>query len=104
MLVCALSLFAGDIERVSATYEYISDNSNETPAQVEAKAFERAKQKALFSPNTFSKANDRKSGTNWRDEPMPRQLSYEAFLKWLADNQKKDPSMVVRTSVISVRK
>ena len=279
LLLCALSLFAGDIEWVSATYEYISDNSNETPAQVEAKAFERAKQKALeekfgldvsavtssyisntkessqtnvfslggtsvrgewietikeqvldkrfvdgfwivkvqvegrarnhatekadirymfvrnvqdlespvtfrdgndlfmrfsspvagslcvylideemnafcllpysnnqsgaqaieankeyiffsekyekgaqeytvncqrsseqnalyviFSPNTFSKANDRKSGTNWRDEPMPRQLSYEAFLKWLADNQKKDPSMVVRTSVISIRK
>ena len=277
LLLCALSLFAGDIERVSATYEYISDNPNETPAQVETKAFERAKQKALedkfgldvsavtssfisnttgsnvlslggtsvrgewiettkeqvlepaafkdgfwrikvrvegrarnnatekadirftfvrdiqdiespitfrdgndlfmrfstpvagslcvylvdedqnafcllpydnnasgaqvveanreyiffsekyergaqeytlncarsseqnvlfviFSPNTFTKANDRKSGTNWRDEQLPRQLTYEAFLKWLAKNQTKDPSMVVRREIISIRK
>ena len=277
LLLCALSLFAGDIERVSATYEYISDNPNETPAQVETKAFERAKQKALedkfgldvsavtssfvsnttgsnvlslggtsvrgewiettkeqvlepaafkdgfwrikvrvegrarnnatekadirftfvrdiqdlespitfrdgndlfmrfstpvagslcvylvdedqnafcllpydnnasgaqvveanreyiffsekyergaqeytlncarsseqnvlfviFSPNTFTKANDRKSGTNWRDEQLPRQLTYEAFLKWLAANQKKDASMVVRREIISIRK
>lgn len=277
MLLCSLSLFAGDIERVSATYEYISDNPNETPAQVETQAFERAKQKALedkfgldvsavtssfvsnttgsnvlslggtsvrgewietlkeqvlepaafkdgfwhikvrvegrarshaaekvdiqyvfvrdvkdlespvtfrdgddlflrfsspaagslcvylidenqnafcllpydnnasgaqgieankeyiffsekyergaqeytvncersseqnalyviFSPNTFTKANDRKSGANWRDESMPRQLTYEAFLKWLAKNQTKDPSMVVRREIISIRK
>lgn len=277
MLVCSLSLFAGDIERVAATYEYISDNPNETPAQVKTKAFERAKQKALedkfgldvsavtssfvsnttgsnvlslggtsvrgewietlkeqvlepaafkdgfwrikvrvegrarnnatekadirftfvrdiqdlespitfrdgndlfmrfstpvagslcvylvdedqnafcllpydnnasgaqvveanreyiffsekyergaqeytlncarsseqnalyviFSPNTFTKANDHKSGTNWRDEQLPRQLTYEAFLKWLAANQKKDASMVVRREIISIRK
>ena len=277
MLLCTISLFAGDIERVSATYEYISDNPNETPAQVETQAFERAKQKALedkfgldvsavtssfvsnttgsnvlslggtsvrgewietlkeqvlepanfidgfwhikvrvegrarshaaekvdiqytfvrdvkdlespvtfrdgddlylrfsspvagslcvylidenqnafcllpydnnvsgaqvieankeyiffsekyergaqeytvncersseqdalyviFSPNTFTKANDRKSGANWRDESMPRQLTYEAFLKWLAKNQTKDPSMVVRREIISIRK
>lgn len=277
MLVCSLSLFAGNIERVAATYEYISDNPNETPAQVKTRAFERAKQKALedkfgldvsavtssfvsnttgsnvlslggtsvrgewiettkeqvlepaafkdgfwrikvrvegrarnhaaektdirfafvrdiqdlespitfrdgndlfmrfstpvagslcvylidenqnafcllpydnntsgaqvveankeyiffsekyergaqeytvncersseqnalyviFSPNTFTKANDRKSGTNWRDEQLPRQLTYEAFLKWLAKNQTKDPSMVVRREIISIRK
>ena len=277
MLACSLSLFAGDIERVAATYEYISDNPNETPAQVKTKAFERAKQKALedkfgldvsvvtssfvsnttgsnvlslggtsvrgewiettkeqvlepaafkdgfwrikvrvegrarnnatekadirftfvrdiqdlespitfrdgndlfmrfstpvagslcvylvdedqnafcllpydnnasgaqvveanreyiffsekyergaqeytlncvrsseqnvlfviFSPNTFIKAHDRKSGTNWRDEQLPRQLTYEAFLKWLAANQKKDASMVVRREIISIRK
>ena len=47
LLVCSLSLFAENIERVSATYEYTSNDPNETPAQVEAKAFERAKQQAL---------------------------------------------------------
>lgn len=58
----------------------------------------------IFSPNTFSKANDRQAGTNWRDEQMPRQLSHEAFLKWLARNQTKDPQMVVRREIISIRK
>ncbi|MBR4705124.1 MAG: hypothetical protein IKP02_05930 [Paludibacteraceae bacterium] len=58
----------------------------------------------IFSPNTFSKASDRQSGTNWRDEQMPRQLSHEAFLKWLARNQTKDPQMVVRREIISIRK
>lgn len=58
----------------------------------------------VFSPNTFSKAHDSQAGTNWRDEQLPRQLSYEAFLRWLAANQKKDPSMVVRTTIISIRK
>lgn len=58
----------------------------------------------VFSPNAFSKANDQQSGTNWRDQPMPRQLPYADLLKWLARNQTKDESMVVRTSVISIRK
>ena len=58
----------------------------------------------IFSPNTFTKAHDQQSGKNWRDEPMPRQLSYEAFLKWLAKNQTKDPQMVVRREIISIRK
>ena len=58
----------------------------------------------IFSPNTFTKAHDQQSGKNWRDEPMPRQLTYEAFLKWLAKNQTKDPQMVVRREIISIRK
>ena len=58
----------------------------------------------IFSPNTFTKANDTQSATNWRDQPMPRQLSYADLLKWLARNQAKDEAMVVRTSVISIRR
>ena len=58
----------------------------------------------VFSPNTFTKAHDKQSGTNWRNEPMPRQLTHEAFLKWLAKNQTKDPQMVVRREIISIRK
>lgn len=46
--VFSLSLFAAnDIVRVSATYEYFSNNPNESPAQAEQTAIERAKQKAL---------------------------------------------------------
>ena len=50
-LVCGLciclALCAGEIQKVSAVYEYTSNNLNETLAEVEANAFERAKQKAL---------------------------------------------------------
>ena len=46
ILACSM-LFAKDIERVSITYEYVSNNPNETPAEAEKKAFEQAKMKAL---------------------------------------------------------
>lgn len=49
LLACALSLFAGDIERVAATYEYISDNSNETPAQRLIASVHRSKTPCLSS-------------------------------------------------------
>jgi len=58
----------------------------------------------IFSPNDFTKAADHQAGKNFRDEQLPRELSYEAFLKWLSRNQTKDPDMVVRTSIISIRK
>ena len=46
MLTCSIS-YAKGIERVSATYEYISDNPNETPEEAERMAFEKAREKAL---------------------------------------------------------
>jgi hypothetical protein len=58
----------------------------------------------IFSPNTFTKAIDQQSGTNWRDEQLPRQLSYEDFMKWLAKIQTRDENMVVRREVITIRK
>ena len=58
----------------------------------------------IFSPNTFTKAADQQSGKNWRDEQLPRQLSYEDFMKWLAKNQTRDENMVVRREVITIRK
>ena len=58
----------------------------------------------IFSPNEFTKAADRQAGKNFRDEPLPRELTYEAFMKWLALNQTKDPNMVVRSSVVTIRK
>ena len=46
LLICLVSL-AGDIKHVSITYEYISDNPNESPEQAEQTALHLAKQKAL---------------------------------------------------------
>ena len=40
-------LAKNDIVQVSATYEYISSDKNETPAQAEANAFQAARRKAL---------------------------------------------------------
>lgn len=58
----------------------------------------------VFSPRDFTKAADKEGGKNFRNEPLPRELSYEALLKWLAKNQTKDPEMVVRTSIITIRR
>ena len=58
----------------------------------------------IFSPNIFTKAIDQQSGKNWRDERLPRQLSYEDLMKWLARNQTRDENMVVRREVITIRK
>ena len=56
----------------------------------------------VFSPNKISKASDRKGGKNWRNEPMPRQLSFVDFQKWLSNNQTADPQMTVRTVPITI--
>lgn len=58
----------------------------------------------IFSPNTFTKAVDKQAGTNWRDEQLPRFLSYEDLMKWLARNQTRDENMVVRREVVTIRK
>ena len=52
----------------------------------------------------FTKAGDKQSGKNWRDEQMPRQLDYESFMKWLARNQTRDEDMVVRREIVTIRK
>ena len=58
----------------------------------------------IFSPNIFTKAVDKQAGTNWRDEQLPRFLSYEDLMKWLARNQTRDENMVVRREVVTIRK
>lgn len=58
----------------------------------------------IFSPNDFTKAADKQGGKNFRDEQLPRELSYEALLKWLSRNQTKDAEMVVKTELVTIRK
>ena len=58
----------------------------------------------IFSHNTFTKAADQQAGKNWRGEQLPRELSYEDLMKWLARNQTRDENMVVRREVVTIRK
>ncbi len=58
----------------------------------------------IFSPNNFTKARDKASGINGREQLLPRSLPYEEFLRWLARNQTSDEQMQVRTELIEIRK
>lgn len=58
----------------------------------------------VFTPNGLIKAKDNKGSENWRGEALPRHLSYNDFMKWLAKNQLHDEQMVVKTEVITIRK
>lgn len=91
-------------QAVEANKEYIffSDQYDPQADEYTVGCKRSSEQNALyviFSPNAFTKAHDRQL-----DTALPRQLSYEAFLKWLAKNQTKDPQMVVRREIISIRK
>lgn len=58
----------------------------------------------IFSPNAFTKANDNDGGFNWREEPLPRQLSYIDFIQWLTRNQTRDRNMIVRKELLSIKR
>lgn len=47
LLLAALGIFAAQVVRVRTTYEYLSNDRNESQAQAEAHALEKAKQRAL---------------------------------------------------------
>ena len=88
-------------------YVFFSEKYDHTAQEYILTCQRSSEQNALYviySPNTFSKANDKQASSNWRDEPMPRQLPYGAFLKWLSNNQLKDNQMVVKSEVITIRK
>lgn len=57
----------------------------------------------IFSPNTVTKAKDVKADKNWRDEQLPRTLSYKDFLQWLSRNQIRDEQMIVQPEVITIK-
>ena len=72
--------------------------------QVSKKSVEYNAFYIVFSPNKFTKARDFGGKKNWKNQPLPRVLPYADFLKWLSRNQIKDKKMVVKTSVIAIRK
>lgn len=54
----------------------------------------------LFSPNEFSKANDKSS----ENEALPRSLSFENFQKWLTKCRVRDTKMQVTHKIILIKK
>ena len=96
-------------QSIDANQEYLffSTATDPTADEYTLNTMQSSEQNALyviFSPNIFTKAVDKQAGTNWRDEQLPRLLSYEDLMKWLARNQIRDENMVVRREVITIRK
>lgn len=96
-------------QSVEANREYLffSETTDPLADEYTLNCMQSSEQNALyviFSPNIFTKAVDKQAGTNWRDEQLPRLLSYEDLMKWLARNQTRDENMVVRREVITIRK
>lgn len=96
-------------QSIYANHEYIffSTSTDLNADEYTLNTKQSSEQNALyvvFSPNTFTKAIDKQVGKNWRDEQLPRQLTYEELMKWLAKNQTRDENMVVRQEVITIRK
>ncbi len=54
----------------------------------------------LYSPNEFTKANDRQA----EGEVLPRELTFENFQKWKTRNMQRDASMQVVEKQIRIRK
>ena len=96
-------------QSIRAGEEYLFFSAEKDPSADEytlscQRSSERNAVYLIFSPNAFSKASDKASGKNWRDEYMPRSLSYRDFLKWLEKNQVRDPEMVVVREIITISK
>ena len=96
-------------QKINANQEYLFFSTSTDPNADEytLNTMQSSEQNALyviFSPNTFTKAADQQAGKNWRDEQLPRFLSYEDLMKWLARNQTRDENMVVRREVVTIRK
>ena len=96
-------------QKIDANQEYLFFSTSTDPNADEytLNTMQSSEQNALyviFSPNTFTKAADQQAGKNWRDEQLPRFLSYEDLMKWLARNQTRDENMVVRREVVTIRK
>lgn len=96
-------------QRVEANREYIFFSSDiDIKAQDYALNCEGSSENnmllVVFSPNEFIKAADQQGGVNFRNEPMLRELSYDALMKWLSRNQTKDPDMVVKNAIITIKK
>lgn len=66
----SLPLYANEVVTVSAVYEYVSDDANETPKQAEHKAIERAKLKALEEQFGVDISQD---NTTWMKNEQSRQ-------------------------------
>ena len=67
------------------------------------KSMEHNKMYVIFSPNMFTKANDKRSGDNEYGMALPRQLDFNAFNKWLSKIRKHDKDMAVIMENITIK-
>ena len=96
-------------QRVEANKEYLFFSSDfDVNAQEYTLNCEKSSESnmlfVIFSPQEFIKATDQQGGVNFRNEPLLRELTHEALMKWLARNQTKDPDMVVKNAIITIKK
>lgn len=93
---------------VRANNDYLFFSADAEPADEYVLTCQRTVEQnvlfVVFSPNRFTKANDRQGGVNWREEQLPRQLPYSEFIQWLTRNQTRDRDMVVRKEIISIKR
>ena len=86
-------------------YLFFSAKEVENPSEVDeyiltAKKGEEHNQfYIIFSPKSFTKAND-----SARDEALPRELSFPDFQKWLSKNRNRDKQMQVSIQNITIKK
>lgn len=85
--------FSSDLDANAQDYELSCEGSSESCALI-----------LIFSPNEFIKAPDRRGGVNFRNQPLLRELPYGELQKWLARNQAKDEDMVVKQTIITIKK
>ena len=85
--------FSSDFDVNAQEYTLNCENSSESNMLL-----------VIFSPHEFIKATDQQGGVNFRNEPLLRELTHEALMKWLARNQTKDPDMVVKNAIITIKK
>lgn len=94
---------------IEANREYLLFSENAEHSATEytlttERAMEQNVVYIIFSPNVVTKAKDTRADKNWRNEALPRTLSYKDFLQWLSRNQIRDEQMVVQPEVITIKK
>lgn len=86
-------------------YLFFSASDTEGPGQVDEyrltcdKSYEYDRIYLIFSPNEFTKANDKETGSS-----LPRMLSFEQYNKWLAKARIRDKDMQVISKIILIKK
>lgn len=87
------------------SYLFFSAKQSDNPAEVDEYILTAEKEEEhnqfyiIFSPKSFTKAND-----SVLDEALPRELTFPEFQKWLSKNRNRDKQMQVSIQNITIKK
>lgn len=87
------------------SYLFFSAKKADNPAEVDEYVLTAEKEEEhnqfyiIFSPQSFTKAND-----SALDETLPRELTFPEFQKWLGKNRNRDKQMQVSVQNITIKK